>query len=421
MDTVQLLGREYVPRVIDSRLDHLLSISGAVVIEGPRACGKTMSGARAASSAVFLDSEDSQTVMSVDPQLLLHGPTPRLIDEWQLYPSIWNLVRRAVDGQAEDGQFILTGSSVPADDETRHTGAGRFLRIRQRTMGWFERGLTSDAVSLGGLFAGEKVETNLDKPAIDLVVESLCVSGFPAHIHRNPAETFEQMVAYATEISRADIKAIADIRHDPEVIMQLLRSLARATAAEVTIKTLATDLRVIAPDIREETVSKYLGLLQRLFVVEAINPWVGRLRSKANLRKSNKFLLADPALAVGVLGANPDQLKGDLETTGLIFESAVLHDLAIMVESLGGRLRHFRDSNGNEIDAILELPDGKWAAVEVKLGGGVAQQAADKLSRVAGQIEASRPPSFLAVITGTGMSLTFANGVHTFPLAALSP
>lgn len=414
-----MLGCSYVPRVIDSQLADLLSMAGAVVIEGPRACGKTMTGVRAANSAVFLDSLEAQELMAVDPKLVLSGETPKLIDEWQVDPQVWNLVRREVDFRSQDGQFILTGSAVPEDDATRHTGAGRFLRIRQRTMTWQERGLSENSVSLVALFDGGEVTPQLEKPDIASVLNNLCISGFPAHIHRSAKETVVQMLAYAEEVSRTDVRLLADLRHEPETIMQLLRALARGTVSEVTYKTLASDLMAVAPTMRQETVSKYVGILERLFVVEAIKPWAGKLRSKATLRRSSKYMLADPALAAALLGATPERLLADLETAGFLFESAVLHDLAVYVEARGGRLRHYRDSNGNKIDAIVELPDGRWGAVEVKLGGGVARKAAENLVRITETIDAPNPPSFRTVITGTGMALSYPNGVSTFPLSAL--
>lgn len=421
MDTLNLLGRDYAPRVIDERLDYLLSVAGAVVIEGPRACGKTMTAVNAARSAIFLDTAEAQELLVVDPQLVLNGEVPRLIDEWQVDPQVWNRVRREVDFRSQDGQFILTGSAVPDDDSTRHTGAGRFLRLRQRTMTWFERGLSEERVSLAELFAGRQVVSRLEKPNIEDVLNNVCVSGFPAHIHRSAEDTAVQMSAYAEEVSRTDVRVLADLRHDPETIMQLMRALARGTATEVTFKTIASDLATVAPTIRPETVAKYVSLLERLFVVEAVKPWSGKLRSKANMRRSSKYHLADPALSAALLGATPERLLQDLETAGFIFESAVLHDLAVYVEALGGHIRHYRDSNGNEIDAILELPDGRWGAVEVKLGGGAAQKASEDLTRIASIIDASQPPAFRTVITGTGMTLTYPNGVSTFPLSALSP
>lgn len=411
--------KPYLDRTVDQRIRQLLEFNGAVLIEGPRACGKTMSALNAAESAEFLDSEQAAAIADISPSLLLDGARPRLLDEWQVMPEVWNLVRRAIDASSDDGQFILTGSSVPADDIARHTGAGRIFRLRQRTMTWSERKLSTDSVSLRQLFEGAGVSPSRDTDSLDDVIDNLCVSGFPAHISRTPEQTLALMNSYADDLSRSDISRLEDIRHDPEVLLTLLRALARATASEVTLKTLNVDVRVAAPSITPNTVARYLHLFERIYAVEKIPAWTGKLRSKANLRTSPKYMLADPALAVALLRATPQALRSDLETTGFVFESAVLHDLAVYVEAMGGQLQHYRDSYGNEIDAILTLPDGRWAAIEVKLGGRAAAPASDKLPRLIEQIDSAQPPTFTAVITGTGMTLPLGDNAVTFPLSAL--
>ncbi|HIW95080.1 MAG TPA: DUF4143 domain-containing protein [Candidatus Corynebacterium gallistercoris] len=411
----------YTPRVVDAQLQRSLSLSGAVIIEGARACGKTMTALNAAQSHVFLDSEEAQQLTIISPNLLLEGATPRLIDEWQLEPSVWNAVRREVDRRGTDGQFILTGSSVPDDDATRHTGAGRFLLVRERTMTWHERGLSTGGVSLSALFDTGSVTPSTDSLPFEDAVSNLCTSGFPAHIHRSPEDSAVVMSAYAEELTRADVRRIADIRHQPETIEALLRALARSVASEVSFTTLAKDMRSTVPDISAETVSRYVHLLERLFALEATPPWTGKLRSRASIRRSPKYNLVDPSLAAALLGATPDKLMSDPLTVGLLFESAVLHDFTVFIEALGGRAHHYRDSNGNEIDIVLTLPDGRWGAVEVKLGGNAAAPAAPKLRRVAEQLDTPEPPSFLAIVTGTGMTLPLTDGCVTFPLHALSP
>lgn len=418
MDTKETLGVKYRPRIVDRQLYELLSIAGAVLIEGPRACGKTMTGVNAANSAVFLDTEQAELMRETSPTLLLEGQTPHLLDEWQLFPEIWNQVRRAVDRSPERGNFILTGSSTPEDDVTRHTGAGRFLRLRMRSETWAEKGFSTGVVTLRQLFEGATPEATMQTPDLDQVLEAMARSGFPALDELPPDKSLKMMSGYAEQVARADLRKIADVRHRPEVLTHLMNAVARSLASDVSLRTFAKDMAPVAPDITAETVGRYLELLQRLFVVEAVPPWTGKLRSAARLRRSPKYHLADPALAMSLLRTNPQKLRQDLETAGLLFESAVVHDLAVYVEALGGRIYHYRDSNGNEIDAVLELPDGRWAGVEIKLGGRVAPHAGENLKRVAAIIDAE-PPSFLAVITGTGSTLTLKNGVHTFPLLAL--
>lgn len=423
MDTAKVLGREYRPRVIDSALQRALAAAGAVVLEGARATGKTTTALHAATSYVFIDDPRAQSLLDVAPGSLLEGDAPRLLDEWQVAPQLWNLVRRAVDATAEPGLFILTGSAVPSDDVTRHTGAGRFLRLRERTMSWWEKlDSPAGAVSLAGLFEGNLPKTDLGAaPDLDTVIDNLLRPGFPAMTALAAAQSADRLRGYIDDVARTDIRRIADIRHEPEVIKQLIAGLARSVASEVTYKTLAADVRVVAPTIDEETVSNYVGLLQRLFVVEAQRPWTPALRSRARVRTSPKFHLVDPALAAAALGAGAQHLRADLNTLGTLFESAVVHDLTVL--TLGGEVSHYRDSNGKEIDAILTLPDGRWGAVEVKLGGQQVSMGAQSLQAVIAQVDTASigEPTFRLVVTGTGPILVTDDGTVTAPLTALGP
>jgi predicted AAA+ superfamily ATPase len=423
VDTAKVLGREYRPRVIDSALQRALAASGAVVLEGARATGKTTTALHAAASYVFIDDAQAQSLLEVAPGALLEGDAPRLLDEWQVAPQLWNLVRRAVDATAEPGLFILTGSTVPPDDVTRHTGAGRFLRLRERTMSWWEKlDSATGAVSLAGLFEGSLPKTDLGAaPDLDTVIDNLLRPGFPAMTALAAAQSADRLRGYIDDVARTDIRRVADIRHEPEVIKQLIVGLARSVASEVTYKTLAADIRVVAPTIDEETVSNYVGLLQRLFVVEAQRPWTPALRSRARVRTSPKFHLVDPALAAAALGAGAQQLRADLNTLGTLFESAVVHDLTVLTP--GGEVSHYRDSNGKEIDAILTLPDGRWGAVEVKLGGQQVGAGAQSLQAVIAQVDTAAigEPTFRLVVTGTGPILVTDDGTVTAPLTALGP
>lgn len=425
MDTAQVQGHEYRPRVVDTALQRALAAAGAVVLEGARASGKTMTALHAAASYVFIDDAGAQRLLEVAPRSLLEGEAPRLLDEWQVAPDLWNLVRRAVDAAVEPGRFILTGSAVPPDDLTRHTGAGRFLRLRQRTMSWWEKlDAPTQKVSLSALFDGELPETDLSAaPDLDTVVDNLLRPGFPAMTSLTPVASADRLRGYIDDIARTDIHRIADIRHEPEVIKQLIAALARSVASEVTYKTLATDVRAVAPTIDEETVSNYVGLLQRLFIIEPQRPWTPALRSRARVRTSSKFHLVDPALAAAALAAGPQQLRGDLLTLGTLFESAVVHDLTVLASALDGQVRHYRDSNNKEIDAIITLPDGRWGAVEVKLGGQQLAAGAASLQAAIAQIDTETVgnPAFRLVVTGTGPVLVTDDGEVGAPLSALAP
>lgn len=420
MDTEIVAGIPYLPRALDRLVVQALASSRALVIEGPRGCGKTMTALRHCESSIFLDTPQAQQLAQIAPEALLEGENPRLLDEWQLNPDLWNMVRRAVDFSPGFGHFILTGSSVPADDITRHTGAGRFTRIRQRTMTWQEKGCSSGAVSLERLLAGESPTTNLSTVSLDSVIEGLLRPGFPGMRELTPEPATFALSSYLQEIAHADIPRIITLRQDPQLILQLLRSLARSVATEVSITTLKKDLDTVFPSSSRQTVATLLDALQRLFVVEAISAWSVRLRSKAQLRQSPKYHLADSALACAALGADSFALRRDLETLGFIFESAVVHDLSVFAETLGGHVRHYRDSYGHEIDAVLEFPGGVWAGVEVKLGGGQIPQGVHSLKKAVEQIAPERgKPAFLAVITGTGITGPADEGVVTFPLSAL--
>lgn len=419
-----MLGQRYRPRVVDAVVATALKTAGAVLVEGARACGKTMTAVNAAASCVFLDDPDVEQLLDISPKAVLDGDAPRLLDEWQLAPQLWNLVRRQVDASTDKGRFLLTGSAVPADDETRHTGAGRVLRVRQRTMSWWEKNSSpADGVSLARLFDGHQPATSTTTAELDDVVFMLLRPGFPAMTDLPAAQAATLLRAYAEEVTHTDVRRLADVRHEPVVLWQLLAALARAAATDVSVQTLVADVRAVAPTITAETISVYLDLLRRLFVVEAQRPWATRLRSRARLRTSPKLHLVDPAFAAALLGADAARLRTDLNTLGLLFESAVVHDLAVLAAPLGGQVLHYRDSNGHEIDAVVVLPDGRWGAVEVKLGGRQVAAGARSLADAVAQVDtaAAGAPAFRLVVTGTGPTLTVDDGTITCPLARLGP
>lgn len=425
MDTWEVTQRRYRPRVIDGALAAALQMTGAVLVEGPRACGKTMTGLNAANSYVFLDTPRAQAMREIAPESLMEGAEPRLLDEWQLAPEMWNLVRRAVDAGGRRGRFILSGSAVPADDVTRHTGAGRFLRLRLRTMAWYERLPPGPVgtVSLAGLFAGERPIAGREAIDVNDVVTRLLTPGFPALSDLAWAEATTLLRAYIDDVARSDLPRLAAFRRDPAVIGHLIAAIARSPGAEVSYATLAADLQAVAPRINAETVAGYVRLLERLFTVEMLPPWVPRLRSKARLRRTGKCYLADPALAAAVLGADPESLRTDLAVAGMMFEAAAVHDLAVLAAPIGARVHHYRDSTGREIDAVAILPDGRWGAVEIKLGGLAVPRAARSLGAAVEQIDpaAMGAPSFALILTGTGTVATINDTMVTCPLHLLVP
>ncbi|WP_162933884.1 ATP-binding protein [Actinomyces lilanjuaniae] len=422
VDTSAVTGVTYLPRAVDPLVSRALGTVGAVILEGPRGCGKTMTGLHHSSSYILLDTPEAQAASQIDPRMLLVGDSPRLLDEWQTIPQVWNLARREVDFSAEPGHFILTGSAVPATDPARHTGAARFIRVRQRTMTWAEKNgdLDSDGVCLHDLLDGAAPQASLATVPLTEVVAGVLRPGFPRLVSLPRDIVAHSLDSYIKDTATTDLNRLSSLRSEPVVIEQLIAALARSTATEVSQATLRKDIARVLPAPSEGTMAKLLELLERVFMIERVQPWATPLRSRARLRRSPAYHLADPSLAAVALRADADDLTADLETLGLLFESAVIHDLLVYTEALGGSVSRYRDSNGYEIDAVLSLPDGRWAAVEVKLGGGQVQQGAASLAAAVAQIDAP-PPAFRAVITGTGFTATLPDGTLTFPLHLLRP
>lgn len=414
----------YSPRVVDEELRERLKTSGAVLIEGPKACGKTETARQTAASEVLLDvDERARAAASLDPGLVLAGDTPRLIDEWQVEPRVWNHVRRAVDERRQSGQFILAGSAVPADDATRHTGAGRFSRLRMRPMSLVESGLSDGSISLRALMDGGKARSSnsLELPEI---AEAVARGGWPALQAIPIGAAMESLADYLEEVSRTDINRVDGIHRDPARVRRLLRSLARNVATHATTTTLAADSSDGgAEPLKRQTVAEYLSALERLFVVEEQPPWKPHLRSRSILRKSPKRHFVDPSLAAAALGASPAALLRDLNLFGFLFESLVIRDLRVYSQPLRGEVRQFRDNKGLEIDAIVESNPG-WAAFEVKLGGpGAIDEAAAALLKFAREIETKRTgeAAALGVIVAGGYGYTRDDGVQVIPVTALGP
>jgi predicted AAA+ superfamily ATPase len=377
-----------------------------------------------ASSTVLLDvDENARRAAAVDPTLVLEGAAPRLIDEWQVEPSLWNHVRRAVDERTEPGQFILTGSSVPADDVDRHTGAGRFSFLRMRPMSMFESGHTNGAVSLARLFAGEPARSADPGLSVHDLADRITVGGWPAQIDRGIAQSGRAARDYLEQISQVDLSKVSETHRDPNRVQRLLRSLARNTATEVAVTALAADAGGGDGPLDRHTVAAYLDALDRLMVIEDQPAWSPHLRSRATLRESPKRHFVDPSLAVAALGASPARLLDDLNFLGLLFESLVVRDLRVLAQPLDGAVFHYRDQYGLEVDAIVQLIDGRWAAFEIKLGPGLVDDGAASLLKFRDRVDTARSgePSVLGVIVGTGLGYVRADGVAVVPVGALAP
>jgi predicted AAA+ superfamily ATPase len=419
----------YLPRVIDAELRARLASMGGVVLEGAKACGKTESARQVAASELLLDlDEAAQATAQVDPGLVLEGPTPRLIDEWQIVPKLWNQVRRTIDDRKLPGQFILTGSAVPADDETRHVGAGRITRIRLRPMSLFESGHSSGDISLQALLDGDSVRAGDTGTTVAQVVDRICIGGWPAFQQLSVEDGLVAVSSYLDEIRRVDVNRVDGVHRDPERVGKLLRAIARNIATPAAISKLAADTGGDDADregqLARGTVYDHLDALGRLMIVEDQPAWAPHLRSRSKLRTTPTRHFVDPALAVAALGASPRKLLADLNLLGFLFESLVVRDLRIYAQASDAEVLHYRDNTGLEVDAIVEARDGRWAAFEVKLGGDEAiETAAANLLTFAERIDTAKTgaPARLGVIVASGYGYVRDDGVAVIPIGTLAP
>jgi len=414
----------YKPRVVDDELRRRLTAAGAVVIEGPKSCGKTETARQIAASSVLLDVDvAAQQALTVDPLLVLKGPTPRLIDEWQIEPKVWNHIRRLVDDRRTPGQFILTGSSVPDDDINRHTGAGRFSFLRMRPMTLFETNYSNGAISFAALMNGQPPRSVDPGLTISDLANRITVGGWPAQQERSVTDAAQSARDYLDQIRQVDVGRVTGSSYNPTKMGQLLKSLARNVATEVAIKVLATDAGGSGGPLSRNTVVDYLNVLERLMIIENQPAWAPHMRSKAILRSSAKRHFVDPSLAVAAMTGSPARLLLDLNLLGLLFESLVVRDLRVFAQSIDGQVFHYRDSNGLEVDAIVQLADGRWAAFEIKLGVGLVDEGAASLRKFADVIDTKKcgEPVLLAVISGTGYGYVRPDGISVIPIGALAP
>lgn len=414
----------YAPRVVDEELKTLLASAGAVLLEGPKACGKTLTARQVAASEVLLDVDAAaRAAVAVDPTLVLDGPTPRLIDEWQVEPELWNHVRRAVDDRNTPGQFILTGSAVPADDITRHTGAGRITRIRMRPMSLFESGHSTGALSLAGMLDGEPVRSPDPGLTVASIAERVTVGGWPGFQQLAVEEALVAVAGYLDEIRRTDISRVDGTRRDPERVARVLRALARNVGTAVALTKIAADTGGADGPLTRDTIYDYLYALERLMIIEDQSGWAPHLRSRSRARTAPKRHFIDPSLAVAALGAAPERLLKDLNLLGLLFESLVVRDLRIYAQASAAQVLHYLDNTGLEVDAIVEARDGRWAAFEIKLGAGLIDEGAASLLKFSERVDTKKTgdPALLAVISGNGYGYMRDDGVAVIPIGALAP
>jgi len=418
------MAQTYIERYADSLLQDTLASSGAVWIRGPKWCGKTRTASMQAKSILLMQDPDQTQnylqIAGVKPSILLEGAVPRLIDEWQMAPIIWDAVRHTVDIRGEMGQFILTGSTLPLDSETMHSGTGRISKMLMRTMSLYESGESNGQVSLESLFNGEAVEGSAKLDIIE-VAFVLCRGGWPASIGVEHKIALKQATNYYEAIVDNDISEIDGISKDPIRVRKLLTSLARNTGTTATLVTIQNDVNGAEQRPAANTISTYLDGLERLFVIEDQPAWNPELRSKSRLRKAAKRHFVDPSIAVAAMKTNPDGLLKDMKTFGCLFESLCVRDLRIYTQMLSGDIFHYRDNTDLEADAIIALHDGRWAAVEMKMGHKEIDKAAENLLKLRDKIntEKMKMPSFLLIITGDGYAYQRKDGVYCIPISCL--
>ena len=417
----------YRPRIVDPELSARLAATGAVVIEGPKGCGKTATARQLARSEVLLDvDENARRAIAIDPSLVLDGPVPRLFDEWQLEPTLWNHLRRAVDARQQPGQFILTGSAAPTDDITRHTGAARITRLRMRPMSLFETGHSTGAISLAALLAGEPARSPESTLTVTDLATLVVIGGWPGNLTRTSAQAMQASRDYLDEIRRVDLSRVDRSTRDPGKVGRLLRALARHVATAASLATLMADTAgADGADgaLARDTVRDYLDALERVMIIEDQPAWAPHLRSRSRIRNAAKRHFVDPSLAAAALRATPARLLADLQALGLLFESLVVRDLRVYAQASDAAVLHYRDNTGLEVDAIVEVSDGQWAAFEVKLGQGQVDAAAASLLTFATRVDTAKcsAPAALGVITASGYGYQRPDGVHVIPIGALGP
>ncbi len=406
----------YLPRLIDGVVSEHLETTGAVVIEGPRFCGKTETASQQAASMLQLDTDlraQSPAIAS-----LLEGATPRLIDEWQLLPEIWNLVRREVDKRKTPGQFILTGSAAPEFDANRHSGAGRFQRLKMRTMTLSETGYSNSKVSLSALFDGTQ-ETVESEFSFDALLTEIVRGGWPALQNLEPERATARLVSYIQDTIQTDYTLVDPSIRTPERLGSLIRSIARNTGSPKNTSLYAADLGEES-DASVATIESYFEILRRLHLIDLVPGSSWKLRSRETMRSKPRVYLTDPSLAVAAMGATAKALKEDLNTLGFLFENLVIRDLITYATMQNGSVSFYRDSSGLEVDAILKLWDGRWAAIEIKLGEKAQDEAAANLLKLNKKLDDTQgQPVFSAVVTNGTASYRRQDGVWVIALQHL--
>lgn len=421
--------REYKARITDSILQRKLAGKGAVLIEGPKWCGKTTTAEQAAKSTLYMSDPENEkqnlALVDINPKLLLQGEAPRLIDEWQIAPRLWDAVRYEVDHRDAEGQFILTGSAVPPNnDEIKHTGTGRFAWLLMRPMSLFESGESNGLVSLADLFAGQKDIVGINSLDINKLAFLVCRGGWPRASFLADEIALDQAYDYYDAIVKTDISRVDGVRRDAERVKRLMRSYARNQGAQVSNEALKADMEVNdMGTLDTNTVISYVNALKKIFVIEEMPAWNPNLRSRTSVRSADTRYFIDPSIAVAALGVGPNDLLNDLSTFGLLFETMCVRDLRVFADAMNGCVYHYRDKTGLECDAVIHLRNGAYGLIEIKLGGDNAiEHGAQTLKKLRDKIDTDKMkvPAFLMVLTGTSKyAFQREDGVYVVPIGCL--
>ena len=418
----------YRPRIIDNKIEEYLGVFGALCIEGPKWCGKTWTSSFHSRSEIYLGDPagnfQNRNLAELSPDLVLQGETPRLIDEWQEVPPLWDAVRFHVDQSSEKGLFILTGSSTPNHKGILHSGAGRIARIRMRPMSLYESGDSSGMVSLGDLCADRMESVMTGEVRLTDLIGYILRGGWPASLGLSIKEASLLLRQYLDAIVDDDVYRIDGVKRDTTKIRLLLRSLARNESTTATNRSLKNDVKEKDDeDIDVDTIASYLDIFSRLFLIENQQPFSSKIRSSVRVKQAEKRHFADPSLAAALLGATEEKLLGDLNTLGFLFEALCERDLRIYADAFGGQLYHYQDYQNREVDAVIQLPGGEWCAFEIKLGANQIDEAAAVLVKLKNDIAKEPggiPPKVLCVVCGmSNAAYKRADGVYVVPITAL--
>lgn len=419
----------YRKRIADHILARKLEGKGAVLIEGPKWCGKTTTAEQVAASILYMDNpekkEQNIAMSELNPKRLLKGATPRLIDEWQIAPKLWDAIRFEVDHRRELGQFVLTGSAVPPDTkEITHSGTGRFTWLTMRPMSIFESGDSSGEVSLKFLFDQPDEIDGESKLDIERLAFLVCRGGWPQAIDMRDEIALDQPIDYYEAVVKSDINRADGVQKNPERVKRLMRSYARNQGSQVPNTVIAQDIAANDETTMDtDTVASYLNALRKIFVIEDMPAWNPNLRSKTAIRSSDTRYYVDPSIAAAALGIGPQDLINDLKTFGFLFETLCVRDLRVFADALNGEVYHYRDKDGLECDAVVHLRNGTYGLVEIKLGGDkLIEEGSVNLKALSDKIDTDKmkKPAFLMVLTGTGdYAYRRPDGVYVVPIGCL--